>query len=556
MNTLTLFQKCLIALCLSGTGLCLSFLLAYRFRDELRQLHHRWLRLSPFSRAFAVLSLSVAVLYGGTKPPSSTNEPPASVGGDSTNEPPIIVEGDATNAPPGSTTGDAPTNVPPPLLMAGRVASVALAKDGPRPALISPSPSQTEEEPSTIHNSSFTLQTSWNTRGAFIDWQRVDFPASFAFPHGTNLLGSVTLMAWGEIRELHQSLTTNSQQLATLPQAVSLAPNESSCAYGLTPSNSYLFSWSSACPNRSPTNRVDASIELFASGACSVRFDTVETFYPAQPPPGFVGEGQDDAWLAAAFSPADYAAITNKGYDAWLADDWTGSNDPNGHVTTTITIHSLPPDGQPCYLVCGPYKVNVKQPGTYAFPLEVLTYYHVDTYPVEVPYSISSDDGFRSSPRLMAPRLLSAPQSTDDNVHDYVEYPRFEVDPSYVPYEQARGKEISILANIGPMTEFIITSFTGMSIMVLRGASMAEITRAEINDTITLYLIRNGYSCSRSVTIGEPPPDYHPHACCADCCGDYCRCDGTCCRCTCNCWGYAPEGNSNSTNSNANASEP
>ena len=156
----------------------------------------------------------------------------------------------------------------------------------------------------------------------------------------------------------------------------------------------------------------------------------------------------------------------------------------------------------------------------------------------------------------MAPRLLSAPQSTDDNVHDYVEYPRFEVDPSYVPYEQARGKEISILANIGPMTEFIITSFTGMSIMVLRGASMAEITRAEINDTITLYLIRNGYSCSRSVTIGEPPPDYHPHACCTDCCGDYCRCDGTCCRCTCNCWGYAPEGNSNSTHSNANAAGP
>ena len=58
-----------------------------------------------------------------------------------------------------------------------------------------------------------------------------------------------------------------------------------------------------------------------------MRFDTVETVYPAQPPAGFVGQGQDTNWLAATFSPTDYAAITNLGYNAWFTD-YIGHNEP------------------------------------------------------------------------------------------------------------------------------------------------------------------------------------------------------------------------------------
>ena len=74
MNTL---QTILVAACASGGAACFLFSLAYRFRNELRKLHERWLKMSPLSRAMCILALSVAVLYGGTKPPSSTNEPPA-----------------------------------------------------------------------------------------------------------------------------------------------------------------------------------------------------------------------------------------------------------------------------------------------------------------------------------------------------------------------------------------------------------------------------------------------------------------------------------------------
>ena len=53
----------------------------------------------------------------------------------------------------------------------------------------------------TATPTNYTSLPAWNKRGAFSDWQRIDFPSSFAFPHGTNLLTSITLFAWGEIRE-------------------------------------------------------------------------------------------------------------------------------------------------------------------------------------------------------------------------------------------------------------------------------------------------------------------------------------------------------------------
>lgn len=511
MNIQQLFQQCLLVSSLAGASACFLALLAYHFRNRLRVLHERWLGLGPLGRVVSILSLTVAVLYGGSKPPSSTNEPP----------------NDATS----------PTNAP----------AMCAAPRG--------------RGPSAIHNSSFHIQRSWSARGAYCDWIHVTFPDDFAFPRGTNLLTSITLFAWGEIREPLRQPTTDGQQIAALPMTVSLVPGESSVSYGLTPSNTFLVSWQNACANRDATNRADASIELFRSG--EILLTAQPTNQPAnkltshivpQPPEGYVGQGQDDAWMLATF-PNDYAAITNKGYEAWLREDYVGVNEQNGHVMMSVTIGSLQEFG-PCYLVCGPHKMTVTESGTYRFPLKVFGEYVVRTYPTDLTTGVEIDDGYRgpepepfllpstSSRRRFASR--TAPS------HKWLILPRLIVDPTFVPYEGARNAEITLWKNTDGTEEVSISSFSGLSRMVLTGATSARILRAEINDAFEISLRKDGYSVSEQVTIGQPPVDYHQHSCCARCCGDYCECNGTCCECRCDCWGYL----SNLTNETSRASQP
>ena len=191
-------------------------------RHEIAALWERWLSLGRPAQCVTILSLTIAVLYGGTKAPSSTNEPPD----------------DASSS----------TNAPMMLCFS------------PRPMMLPP-PEPTNQI------------TNWTARGAYCDWQRIDFPPSFRFPVGTNFIDSVMLMAYGEIKSnLHCSRRPSAislRSIATsdfdfsLPTRVSLEPNVSSVTHGLTPSNSYLFTWHDCCVNRNPTNRVDASIELF-----------------------------------------------------------------------------------------------------------------------------------------------------------------------------------------------------------------------------------------------------------------------------------------------------
>ena len=528
----------------------------------------------------------VAVLYGGSKPPSSTNEPPSGIDGDApaatneppaiiegdapastneppteiegdspttTNEPPVIVEGDSpstTNEPPTDIEGDpAPTNTPPPMMM-GRS----------RP-MMSPPPQQTENEPSATYHSSLIPQTSWTKRGAFCDWLRVDFPSSFAFPRGTNLLTGVTLMAWGEVvgrglRSAPETESTNSipaaRGLAALPMRVSLEPDASSFVHGLTPSNSYLFTWSNVCVNRSPTNRVDASIELFRNGDLAITVTPLSSpspstfaYQPTVPPAGFVGSGQDTNWLASVFAPTDYTQITNKGYDAWLDEDYVGVNEQNGHYRADITVASLPDNGVPCYLVCGPYNVVVNQPGTYSFPLEVFEHYRTRTYPIALPLAISTDDGYRgsrfsNSPVLMAsrPRLaLSAPPSTSPE-YDICEQPRLVLSPSRISLSQAAGAVISIWCNISEGASRLYSSLSGLTTVSFTCPSEAEIEESMVADAVEFILETSKGSCSGVVSIeddhdGNDIPPYH--WCCWWCCGNSCSCDGTCCPCDCGC---------------------
>ena len=88
MNVIDVFQKCLVYACLAGAAVCFFAVLAYHFRNQIRELHERWLGLGPLGRVVSILAVTVAVLYGGTK--STTNDPPDTVGGGSTNPPPMM----------------------------------------------------------------------------------------------------------------------------------------------------------------------------------------------------------------------------------------------------------------------------------------------------------------------------------------------------------------------------------------------------------------------------------------------------------------------------------
>ena len=425
-----------------------------------------------------------AVLYGGSKPPASTNTPPGDV-----SCPTNTVGGDVLGAPQPSTNENAF------ICGCGVPGGHAL-------------PLRTVATPElTANNQQLTTNVPWHVRGAFCDWVHITFPDGFAFPHGTNLLTGVTLMAYGSLvlgsspsrtKECSNLLctTTTSDYDYSLPHPVSLEPDASSFVHGLTPSNSYLFAWQNVCVDRDPTNRVNAAIELFRNGDMAMMVASLSTptpptytYVPAVPPPGYVGEGQDTNWLAAAFSPTDYAAITNKGYARWLDEDYVGYNEENGHYKATVTVHSMPPNDEPCYLECGPYRVVVKEPGDYSFPLEVFNEYTVRTYPTAMPLSISYDEGYYPDeddygllmppPNQSGPLLLGAPSPT---VLTACMIPTLHLLPSVIPLERAANACIRLWCNMRHVA-WRFESLVSIGFMV----TFDSRNIARITDAVTTY---------------------------------------------------------------------
>ena len=275
------------------------------------------------------------------------------------------------------------------------------------------------------------------------------------------------------------------------------------------------------------------------------------TYIPPTPPEGFVGEGQDDDWLATAFQ-SHYDAITNLGYAAWL-DDYIGYNEPNGRYKVSVTVSSLPDHG-PCYLVVGPYKMVVTAPGTYSFPLEVFNEYRAYTCPTRVPLSFSYDDGYRidedvsfgmlagqsNNPNNLnnpnnGPMLLGSPGIPDYYIICMV--PEVHVIPSHVPLSQAVGTRLSLYCNC-PSGTWDYETYLGNHLRLTFGfPSFAEIVAADAVDRVLIMMRVAGHECSGVFFIDPPPNDDDPphHKCCNSCCGDACRCDRTCCLCDCGC---------------------
>ena len=431
----------------------------------------------------------IAVLYGGSKP-SVTNAPPDDVSS-------------PTNQPAAT---DLPTNAVPPVLMASR------------PWLATPTPPP--PEPTTNHQQPTNQIPNWTARGAYCDWERIDFCDGFRFPIGTNFIDGVTLLAYGEVRLKRGSAvsalvedgssasSTSGEDAASplsgapstfiysLPARISLEPGVSSLTHGLTPSNSYLFSWHNCCANRSATNRVDASIELFRSGACSVRFDNVETIYPAPVPPDVPGHGQDADWVRATF-PDEADAILAQGYDNWLLNDYVGINVENGHALIRVTVDpsafDQPPttiNQPPIYLVCGPYRVNVTQPGTYAFPLEVLMHCEVRTCPTPIPLTFDFDDGYRGDygPSFdvvdlnhPAPRpllMMATPSQIYDYFYDLFMTPRIVAIPNSVPLQYAVGTKFDLFCNALRTGDYTFSEL-GDTLIEILTQSKAEVRAAQ-----------------------------------------------------------------------------
>ena len=221
-------------------------------------------------------------------------------------------------------------------------------------------------EPTTNHQQPTNQIPNWTARGAYCDWERIDFCDGFRFPIGTNFIDGVTLFAYGEVRIKRGSAvsalvedgssasSTSGEDAASplsgapstfiysLPARVSLEPNASSVSHGLTPSNSYLFAWHNCCVERSATNRVNASIELFRSGAVAITTTPTNglptTIYQLPTlPEGWIGIGQDEDWIRATF-PDEADTILVEEYDSWLLNTWTGINEANGHCLVRAPV--------------------------------------------------------------------------------------------------------------------------------------------------------------------------------------------------------------------------
>ena len=334
----------------------------------------------------------------------------------------------------------------------------------------------------------YSVLSNWTARGAWIDWLRLGFADGWRFPHGTGYVDAVTLFSQGAVRSgLRAPVFEHA-----LPLAVSLEPGLSSVTHGVTPSNSYLFAWHDALVERDPSNRVDAAIELFRNGSVAVKTTSLSssspsTFacQPAVPPPGYHGCGQDADWVRATF-PAEADLILAKGYENWVREDFVGINVENGRYLAEVTVAAL--GEAPCYLECGPYKVNVTSPGTYVFPLEVFTRYETRTYPDALPLEFFFDDGFRGGEEAfeiegnvtVRPRLLlgAGGPPPDQNHYHHEMIPKVVCTPNHIPLNYVDETPVSLWCNFTNRPGYVIRCGIYQARILLQG-STANIYEAE-----------------------------------------------------------------------------
>ena len=196
--------------------------------------------------------------------------------------------------------------------------------------------------------------------GVYEEGVRIAFPEGWVFPHGSNHLSSAEVMAWGEI--LPDGYSENA--IASLGLRLSLVPGVSSFRYGMSPSNSCVFSWMNARDGRVNGESFDGRIELFRNGDVSITTNGVAAHLPRELPFPHDGFGQDDAWVAANFTNA--TEILAVGYPQWV-DAQVGTGLTNGLYKLTVAVADDPPETT--LVSVGNLSIAVTNAGEYVFLL-------------------------------------------------------------------------------------------------------------------------------------------------------------------------------------------
>ena len=196
--------------------------------------------------------------------------------------------------------------------------------------------------------------------GVYEDGVRIAFPEGWVFPHGSNHLSSVEVMAWGEI--LSDGYSENA--IASLGPRLSLVPGVSSFRYGMSPSNSCVFSWMNARDGRVNGESFDGRIELSRNGDVSITTNGVAAHLPRELPFPHDGFGQDDEWVSANFTNA--TEILAVGYPQWV-DSQVGTGLTNGLYKLTINVADDPPETT--LVSVGNLSIAVTNAGEYVFLL-------------------------------------------------------------------------------------------------------------------------------------------------------------------------------------------
>ena len=230
---------------------------------------------------------------------------------------------------------------------------------------------------------------NWNSRGAWDDSFRLDFPEGWVFPWGSNHLSSVEVLSKGEV----WPRWNDTNRIAALDVPLAIVPGITQFSYFRTPSDSYILSWNNAAINRNTNILASAAIELRRDGERIVTQNGISMATARELPFCRIGWGQDEDWIEHYFSN-EVAEINSVGYLDWV--DSIALEPGNGFYKLTVTLSNAPPEI--VNLTVGDYSVAVTNAGDYVFLLEKGVRYPIGFSLLPEGVSYSCEDGGPSIP--------------------------------------------------------------------------------------------------------------------------------------------------------------